>query len=206
MLVNATEMADGQTRRRLATRERLYEAAVALITERGYEATTVDEIAARAGMSRRTSFNHFTTKGEITVEWARRRRAQAARAAMGVSGQDGAADVLGRLRAYFHELAVITESRPVETREMLFGYLQVCGPVLQPSPMAQELQAWLVDDRAECTGARTRLQPAAEILHDVYMGALWRWMRHVDPPAGAFMAELDAAVEIAIRGIAAASD
>ena len=53
------ETFDGQTRRRLATRERLYEAAVDLITERGYEVTTFDEIAARAGTSRRTCFNHF---------------------------------------------------------------------------------------------------------------------------------------------------
>lgn len=201
-----TQAINGQTRRRLVTHERLYEAAVALITERGYEATTVDEIAARAGTSRRTCFNHFPTKGDITVEWARRRRARAATAARGAADQHSAADVLARLRAYFHELALITESRPVETREMLFGYLEVCGPVLQPSPMAQELQAWLADDRGERTEPRSGLQLAAEILYDVYMGALWRWMRLVAPSGGAFTTELDAAVEVAIRGIAAAAD
>jgi len=195
-----TETVDGQTRRRLATRERLYQAAVALITERGYEAATVDDIAARAGTSRRTSFNHFPTKGDITVEWARRRRAQAAAAA---KPADAALDVLDRLRIYFHELAAITESRPVETREMLLGYLSTCGPVLQPSPMAQELQIWLVDDRGEHAEVSARLQLAAEILYDVYMGALWRWMRDAAPASGAFTTGLDAVVDVAIRGIAA---
>lgn len=198
----ATETIDGQTRRRLATRERLYEAAVALITERGYDATTVDDIAARAGTSRRTSFNHFLTKSDITLEWARRRRAKAAKAAKAAKVADPQGDVLDRLRAYFHELAAITESRPAETREMLLGYLRACGPVLHPSPMSQELSAWLADSGADSAEARSRLDVAAEILHDVYLGVLWRWMRDAAPLPGAFTTELNAAIEVALRGIA----
>ncbi|WP_344858061.1 TetR/AcrR family transcriptional regulator [Amycolatopsis ultiminotia] len=194
------ETVDGQTRRRLATRERLYEAAVALITERGYETTTIDEIAARAGTSRRTSFNHFPTKSDITLEWARRRRALAADAAKAASPRG---DVLERLRAYFGELASITEDRPTETREMLFGYLRACGPVLHPSPMSEELAAWLGDADLPGTGGESRLTVAGELLYDVYLGALWRWMRDPDPRPGAFTAELDAAVDVALGGIAA---
>ncbi|SFP35613.1 MULTISPECIES: TetR/AcrR family transcriptional regulator [Actinomadura] len=196
----ATEPIDGQTRRRLATRERLYQAAVALITERGYEATTVDEIAARARTSRRSCFNHFPTKSDITIEWARRRREQAMAAAQEAVSQ-GATDVLDRLRAYFHELAVITEARPVETREMLFGYLRACGPVLNRTPMAEELQMRLADDGT--AGTDSGIDLAAEILHDVYQGVLWRWMRNDPAPPGAFTTELDAAIDITIQGVAA---
>ncbi len=193
------ETFDGQTRRRLATRERLYEAAVDLITERGYEVTTFDEIAARAGTSRRTCFNHFPTKADISLEWARRRRLQAAEAAR-TATPDGTADVLDRLRAYFHELAVITEDRPMETREMLLGFMYAGGPVFHRTPMAQELHVWLADGS---TDVGSRLDVAAEIFYDVYLGALWRWIRHDDPSPGAFLAELDSAVEIVIRGLAA---
>lgn len=195
------ETLDGRTRRRLATRERLYEAAVALITERGYEVTTFDEIAARAGTSRRSCFNHFPTKSDISLEWARRRRAQAA-AAAGAATPIGAVDVLDRLRAYFHELALITEARPVETREMLLGFLYAGGPVYHRTPMAQELQVWLADESAE-VGSKARI--AAEILYDVYLGALWRWIRDDRPAPGAFLAELDTVVELVIRGLAASS-
>ena len=191
------ETLDGQARRRLATRERLYQAAVALVTERGYEAATIDEIAVRAGTSRRTSFNHFPTKAEITLEWARRRRAQAAEAAR-AAGPRG--DVLDRLRAYFRGLAAITEERPTETREMLLGYLRACGPVLHPSPMSQELAAWFADDRGV---SDARLGVAGEILYDVYTGVLWRWMRDPAPPHGAFTAELDAAMDVTLGGVAA---
>ncbi|WDZ86229.1 TetR/AcrR family transcriptional regulator [Micromonospora cathayae] len=46
-------------------RERLQEAALALFAERGYAATTVDDIAARAGVSQRTFFRHFPDKEEV---------------------------------------------------------------------------------------------------------------------------------------------
>lgn len=47
------------------TRERLVEAAIDLFTVHGYAATTVDEIAQRAGVSPRTFFRHFPDKEEV---------------------------------------------------------------------------------------------------------------------------------------------
>jgi AcrR family transcriptional regulator len=42
-----------------------------LFAGRGFDATTVDEIAQAAGVSRRTLFRYFGTKGDIVMEWAR---------------------------------------------------------------------------------------------------------------------------------------
>lgn len=47
------------------TRERLVEAAVDLFTAHGYAATTVEDIALRAGVSPRTFFRHFPDKEEV---------------------------------------------------------------------------------------------------------------------------------------------
>lgn len=47
------------------TRERLVEAAIDLFTAYGYAATTVDQIAQRAGVSPRTFFRHFPDKEEV---------------------------------------------------------------------------------------------------------------------------------------------
>jgi AcrR family transcriptional regulator len=44
---------------------RLTEAAMALFAERGYTKTTVGDIAARAGLTERTFFNHFADKREV---------------------------------------------------------------------------------------------------------------------------------------------
>ena len=46
-------------------RGRLAEAALALFSERGFEQTTVAEIAKRAGLTERTFFRHFTDKREV---------------------------------------------------------------------------------------------------------------------------------------------
>jgi len=46
-------------------RARLQEAALALYGDRGYEETTVAEIAERAGLTKRTFFRYFTDKREV---------------------------------------------------------------------------------------------------------------------------------------------
>lgn len=49
---------------RLTMRRKLATAAMELFASKGYEATTVDEIAATAGVARRTFFRHFRSKEE----------------------------------------------------------------------------------------------------------------------------------------------
>lgn len=48
-----------------SSRERLIDAAFALFAERGYEATTVDDVAERAGVGRTTFFRAFKSKEDV---------------------------------------------------------------------------------------------------------------------------------------------
>ncbi|MEU6487926.1 TetR/AcrR family transcriptional regulator [Streptomyces sp. NPDC046887] len=57
--------------RRQATRTKLYEAAVTLIAEQGFSATTVDEIAERAGVAKGTVYYNFKSKSELFEELLR---------------------------------------------------------------------------------------------------------------------------------------
>lgn len=54
-------------RTRRAVRKEIAEAANALFVERGFEATTIDDIAAAVGMSQRSVFRYFATKEEIVL-------------------------------------------------------------------------------------------------------------------------------------------
>jgi AcrR family transcriptional regulator len=47
------------------SRDRLHDAALELFAERGFEHTTVAEIAERAGVTERTYFRHFSDKREV---------------------------------------------------------------------------------------------------------------------------------------------
>ena len=49
------------------TRAAIRAAALTLTRERGYAAMTVDDVAALAGVSRRTVFNHFSSKADLLV-------------------------------------------------------------------------------------------------------------------------------------------
>ena len=52
------------------SRRRLEEAALALYAERGFDHTSVAEIAERAGLTERTFFRHFTDKREVLFSGA----------------------------------------------------------------------------------------------------------------------------------------
>ncbi|MFF3156439.1 TetR/AcrR family transcriptional regulator [Streptomyces sp. NPDC057910] len=62
---------ESSSTRRQATRQKLYEAAVTLIAEQGFSATTVDEIAERAGVAKGTVYYNFKSKTELFEELLR---------------------------------------------------------------------------------------------------------------------------------------
>ena len=58
---------DWRARKKARTRQRLQEQALRLFVERGYEATTVEQIAAAAGVSHMTFFRYFPTKEDAVL-------------------------------------------------------------------------------------------------------------------------------------------
>jgi AcrR family transcriptional regulator len=56
-------------RKRQQTRERLTRMAMALFLERGFAATTLDDIAAAADISRRNFFHYFASKEDVVFAW-----------------------------------------------------------------------------------------------------------------------------------------
>ena len=56
---------DRQSRKRLATRQGISNAATSLFLERGFDDVTVDEIAEAADVGRMTVFNHFPRKEDM---------------------------------------------------------------------------------------------------------------------------------------------
>lgn len=65
-----TAPAEGlRERKRRETRQRIAESAQRLFMADGYDATTLEAIAAEAGISRRTFFSYFRSKDDIVTFW-----------------------------------------------------------------------------------------------------------------------------------------
>lgn len=56
-------------RKRRQTRERISQAAMTLFLEQGFEATTIDQIAEAADVSKRGFFDYFPTKEDVVAAW-----------------------------------------------------------------------------------------------------------------------------------------
>lgn len=83
-------------RKKQQTRQALIDAAIRLFEERGYERTTVLDIAEAADVSDRTFFLHFRTKEEVILGSTEAREEAALRAVAERKPDDSPADVLER--------------------------------------------------------------------------------------------------------------
>ncbi|PDT14663.1 TetR family transcriptional regulator [Rhizobium sp. J15] len=65
-----TQSTEGRReRKRRQTRERIEQAAMTLFLERGFEATTIEDITEAADVSKRSFFDYFPSKEEVVFAW-----------------------------------------------------------------------------------------------------------------------------------------
>jgi len=141
-------------------RARLQAAALTLYGERGYEETTVAEIAERAGLTKRTFFRYFADKREVLfwgselLEQQMVAAIEAAPASATALGMIGAAlDAAGVRFEEVREYAglrhrIITSSHELQERELIKGASLAAG-------MARALRARGLGDTVAALAART---------------------------------------------------
>lgn len=92
---------DLRSRKRLATRQSISDAATRLFLDRGFDQVTVDEIAAAADVGRMTVFNHFPRKEDMFFDRDEEGRAML-RAAL--RARDAGVAPVEALRLFAHRL------------------------------------------------------------------------------------------------------
>ena len=142
------------------TRELLYRAATELFVERGYEDTTMADIAERAGTARRTAFNHFPNKGDIPMMWARL-MADRAVEAFAAHAEDRTVE---RIYAYFQHITRLVGSRPELSRQTLLGWVAAGGPIRYESQFLADLTPVLEAGPGR-SGRRSRRPKVAALSH-----------------------------------------
>ncbi|HWL88539.1 MAG TPA: helix-turn-helix domain-containing protein [Polyangiaceae bacterium] len=116
-----------ETRRQVRAREtraKIFEAATDLIAQQGYHATSVDRIAARAGVAKATFFVHFASKAEIIaalmrIQAATAREARAKALPEGpIAALRAMVESLGRLAAKSRTLSRGVLAATLESEEI----------------------------------------------------------------------------------------
>ncbi|MEU7868879.1 helix-turn-helix domain-containing protein [Dactylosporangium sp. NPDC049140] len=169
---------------------RLVAAALELFDEQGYDATTVAEIAARAGLTKRTFFRHFTDKREALFKGSEELEQLWLD---GVAGAPAGAGPLATVTAAFDPVAAMFAQRHHFAR--LRAAVIVANPELQERELiklqrlAGSIKAALVERGVPENAAILAAQSGVTVFHVAFA----RWVRQDDPAA--FRALLDESLE-----------
>jgi AcrR family transcriptional regulator len=153
---------DRRSRKRLATRQIISDAATRLFLERGFDGVTVDEIATAADVGRMTVFNHFRRKEDMFFDRDEEGR-EILRAALRQC-EPGVAPI-ETLRLLVHRL--VAERRPfVQFSAASQGFVETieASETLKARARAirDELAQVVTEALSECVG-REANDPAAQL-------------------------------------------
>jgi AcrR family transcriptional regulator len=195
------------TPRAQQTRAAIVAAALALFRERGYEATTMREIASRAGVSTGNAYYYFSSKEELLQEFYATSHAEhlaASRARL-----DGQDDLGGRLRDTLR--AMIDVLAPYHAFAATF-YKHAAEPSSPLSPFSKEASparaASIGLYRDLVNGSSARMprdvrERLPELLWLMQMGVILYWVHDTSPGCARTYHLIDVTAPVAARLVAA---
>lgn len=173
-------------------------AAIELFDEQGYEATTVAEIAERAGLTKRTFFRYFSDKREVLfngsqelqrlwLEGVAAAPLDATPLAVVVAGLDPVAEMFAERHDFARIRAGIIEANPeLQERELI-----------KLQNLAGAIKAALVERGVSANAAILAAQAGVTVFHVAFA----HWVQQDDPTA--FRRLIDESLE-ELRSVAAA--
>lgn len=170
----AVEPAGRRERHRQATRRRIMDAALALFLEQGYAATSVDEIAERADVARRTLFNHFVRKQDLLAAWVGERRSRLSELVAQESAHEHTAAAV--LRRQLHALAGMNESDVPLAIIIVQGWLAEISELAEAFPIFPFFwDAVMLGRQAGEFAESVSPETIGEMLTGIYIDTLGRW-------------------------------
>ncbi|WP_432844168.1 TetR/AcrR family transcriptional regulator [Dactylosporangium sp. CA-092794] len=189
---------DRRTRGRERRRDALYAAAATLFVERGFDNTTVDDIAERADVARATVFNHFRRKTDFVDEWSARRRKRAFEALPADKFTDTPLRTV--LVTYFTELGRISTASRAETVAFMSAAVHQTNVLGRPE-LATELSRFVAHARdAGELDPQTSPRRVGLLLAATYFATLTAWVVE-EPIPFDLTEELLSSLDILLSGI-----
>ncbi|BBZ52673.1 TetR family transcriptional regulator [Mycobacterium heidelbergense] len=188
--------------RRLQTRTRLFDAAVAELGRSGLAGTDVAAIAAAAGVARGTFYFHFPTKEHVLIELERNEEANIVAAL--AAGPSVPGDLLSVLTLLVRRV-LATEERlgPVLFRDMLGLHFSASRPV-EDEPGEHPLAEFVIAAIAEAqTAGRASRDADAGELGVIFMTGLFALLATATTASRPRAALLDRYVKTIVQGMEA---
>jgi AcrR family transcriptional regulator len=186
--------------RRLETRARLFDAALAEIGRCGLAGADVSTIASAAGVVRGTFYFHFRTKEHVLVEMERNEEIRiVAELNLAQTGTDDLASVLSQLVR--HVVAAERRLGPVVFRDMLGLHFSATRPAedeLSEHPLAEFVIAAIT---AAQDAGRVSLEASASELAVFFMTGLFALLATGTQDSGTADAVLDRYVMTIVKGM-----
>lgn len=192
------------TRRSEKSRRAIYEAALALVAEVGYPKTTVEGIAARAGVGKQTIYRWWASKADVLMEAFVDLGEQAARAA----GQepyaipdtgDLAADLRAVLRLTVDQLYDPRFEAPSRALAAEGVVNEQLGREFVTKLLEPQLQLYVDRLRSAQDSGAVRPDVDPRIALELFVSPLaQRWLQHTGPISYAYT---DALVDYALYGL-----
>ncbi|MEU5083943.1 MULTISPECIES: TetR/AcrR family transcriptional regulator [Streptomyces] len=206
----ASKPAPDATRRSEKSRRAIYAAALSLVAEAGYPKTTVEGIAARAGVGKQTIYRWWSSKADVLLEAFLDLAEQTARPA----GHDGAghetagipdtgdlaADLKAVLRATVDELLDPRFDAPARALTAEGVVNERLGRVFVARLLEPQLQLYVARLRSARDAGQIRRDVDPRIALELFVSPLaQRWLQHTGPITYDYT---DTLVDYALYGLA----
>jgi TetR/AcrR family transcriptional regulator, cholesterol catabolism regulator len=190
-------------RKKRESEQRIRTTALQLFREKGYEATTVEEIAERADVSKGTFFNYFPRKDSLLEALAQDLVEELLDELGPVESWEGTAH--DQLLRVFMRIGDFVARDPELSKVMLIENLRRFWLRTEPDPMEEEFRDIMHYvlrrgvERGEVDGG-AEVELSAKLVEAAYFTTMVDWMRR-GAPGDVYRRELTLKFEIIFRGL-----
>ena len=192
-------------RKKQATAERLYRTALDLFSERGYDATTVEEIAQAADVAKGTFFNYFPTKDTV-LGYAGHRQMRLVHEVMAADQGFERRPVYEQLTFVFETLAAGIQDDHEVMRVVALEVYRSVSAFSETASVSRQLYELLLEivHRGQRRGelrsdAAAPAKSMALLLMAAYFYTFFAWLEPEDPPAFAVL--LHVQLDLLLQGM-----
>lgn len=172
-------MTTRRERKKRETRQKIFNAAIKLFKEHGFEATTIDMISEEADVARGTIFLHFTSKESILANWGYERLQEIEERREEWDYGESCKQRVLRIYKILNEVNIQNYDFIKVLIESSMKHRKVLESEKNVYFELRELFADLIEEAQEKGRLKSKFNPlvAANMLENIYYNALYDWVR-----------------------------